>query len=82
MGHGGLHCLYYRIPQKEMDGGLVLMMNEGDVTTMLTYAMENDNKIDVYVEHENQESEDENVLGKSGGEGDMNDEGDDSDFAA
>ena len=65
-----------------MDGGLVLLKEDKDVEDMLSFAMENDNKIDVYVQHSNQEFKE-----NFGGVNDVAedrvsvDELDDSDFA-
>lgn len=89
MGYKGLFCLYYRRPNVEFEKSLQLITDDSYVVAMKGYAMENDNKIDIYVEHCDETNlgafDDINVFERSEGDGsnevgEWSDELDDYDF--
>lgn len=83
LSYGGLQCLYYRVPRTPLEC-MVLLTSDEAIKVMKEHAINNGNKIDVYLKH-NFEIDDEQACGQnkdneSNDVGDYNDELDDLDF--
>ncbi|KAL1815953.1 hypothetical protein ACET3Z_018527 [Daucus carota] len=62
LGYSGFKDLYFRVPTKSLETGLVPLKNEGDMILMLSYAQENNYRCDIYVKHFNDQEDDDREL--------------------
>ena len=58
LGYTEFKDLYFRVPTKSLETGLIPLKNVGDFNLMLSYAQENNYRADIYVKHFNEEEDD------------------------
>ncbi|XP_017246624.1 uncharacterized protein LOC108218225 [Daucus carota subsp. sativus] len=62
LGYSGFKNLYFRVPTKSLETGLVPLKNAGDFNLMLSYAQKNNYSADIYVKHFNDQEDDDRDL--------------------